>query len=728
MALEDFERELAQSQAEKSRKKRDRSRSKSRDRDKERRRHHHHHSHSHHSSRRDEVHVHDREDSRQSHKRSRREHGERKSGRIVEREQLEQAPGSVNSATKEEEDAWVEKGISAPAEQTSDGTIGGIGKGRPSHRDSWMEAPSALDVDYVQRKKSQPNSQRIAATEADYKLKIHEKELNQHLRDLEHGKEEADVHDRPDLDKPAQHEVKYTFGDAGSSWRMTKLKAVHRQAKESGRSVEDVATERYGDLRAFDDAREEEIEVDRRKMYGRDYVGKEKPSGELYQDRKLDNGIHREQNPSDAESEDEFEAAQDEVMMEKPAARTTVVLDQTALNKLKAQMMKAKLRRDPDAARLESEYNSAIAATTNSKPNDAIVLNKMESRMLTGGRKGEVNAIDNKRGRERGLVEENEDMSIEDMVRQERRTKTQRGGDSRAFAERIAKDAKFDTDHDYLDENAAKLSRTVQKSDVNLRNMAIEDYQKTARMLANCPLCHHEDTNPPTPPPAPLVSLATRVFLTLPTAPEITPYGLCATICPIAHHATLLACDDDEWEEIRNFQKSLTRFYSSQKPPMGVIFYENAAHEGRRRHASLEAIPLPLHLAETAPAFFKEAMLAADEEWTQHRKVIDTLAKAQGGGLGKMAFRKSLVAELPYFHVWFTLDGGFGHVVEDARRWPKGDLFAREILGGMLNVGPDVVKRQGRWKRGDGEMRERVDGFRKGWEKWDWTSVLLDVQ
>lgn len=81
-----------------------------------------------------------------------------------------------------------------------------------------------------------------------------------------------------------------------------------------------------------------------------------------------------------------------------------------------------------------------------------------------------------------------------------------------------------------------------------------------------------------------------------------------------------------------------------------AIFYENAARPGQMRHAALIAIPLPPELAETASAFFKEAILANDEEWAQHRKLIDTLAKARAG-LGKAAFRKTMAKEMPYFHV-----------------------------------------------------------------------------
>jgi hypothetical protein len=135
-------------------------------------------------------------------------------------------------------------------------------------------------------------------------------------------------------------------------------------------------------------------------------------------------------------------------------------------------------------------------------------------------------------------------------------------------------------------------------------------------------------------------------------------------------------------------------------------------------------VPLPYSLGETAPAFFKEAFLSTEEEWSQHKKIIDTLAKSKQG-LAKLAFRRSLVKEMPYFHVWFELDGGIGHIVEDQERWPRGDLFAREIVGGMLGLEPDVIKRQGRWQRGGGDDK-RVDAFKKVWRKFDWTRILTE--
>jgi hypothetical protein len=719
MGLEDFEKELAASKQKDEKK---------RDRDHEHRPKHHSSRHHRNEDDRDDGHRHKRsrhhrETSEERTRRKRREkEGRGSRSHRKQKDEQRQSHSSddedrltrkrkslhYNEDESSDDDATREKDY-APAdddildqqlEEAADADL---------QRDDWMKAPSSMDVDYVQRKKREEKTTYVAASaEQKHALKIHKAELNHHLADLKEDQETV-------LDEPAQREVSYTFGDAGAQWRMTKLKGIYRAAEETNRSVEEVAMEKYGDLRDFDEAREEEIELDRRKMYGQDYVGKVKPSGELFEERKLNAGIHR-----SSRDHDDEDLPQGEVVSDPRPSTNTVALNQTELNRLKAQMMKAKMKKAPNAAQLEAEYNAALTNSSGGgKERDVVVLNAMDNRMLAGGRQGEVTALTNKRGVERGLVKENEDMSIEDMVRQERRTKNQAGGEGLLLASQIAKDSKFDNDLDYIDDNASKLAARAPKSSVNLRNTAIQDYQKMNRILDSCPLCHHEDKSPPQPPVAPIVSLATRTFLTLPTEPEISDGG--AVIVPIQHRTNLLECDDDEWEEMRNFMKSLTRMYHDQG--RDVVFYENAATPGRKPHAALNAVPIPFELGDTAPAFFREAILTSDNEWSQHKPIIDTL-KASRAGLGKQAFRRSLAKEMPYFHVWFELDGGMGHIVEDERRWPKGDLFAREVLGGMLDVGMEVQKRQGRWVKGD----RRVEGWRKGWRKFDWTRVLTEGQ
>ena len=430
MTLEDFEKSLVESQ-EKRHERSDRERHRHRDRSKDRSRHHRHH-HRRHSSRSRERRSDRNHESRHSdenghrHKRS-RYHGDHDDDRdrAHKRRHRHESRDELNSEPRE----IVQQ---EPTTQLK--------------RDSWMEAPSALDVDYVHRRsrtglEEQPKPKML---QADFDLKLHNREINTHLRDLKDGKAMEELEN-----EPAQHEVDYTFGDAGSQWRMTKLKAIYGEAETSGKSVEEVAIERLGDLRSFDDAREEEAELDRRERYGEGYVGKDKPSGELFQERKLEQGVRRGSQEHVRDPEEELKASGQGMPMEtEPPQRTTQHLDLTALNRLKAQMMKAKLKKSPDAAELEQKYNEAAAAMSNSKESDVVVLGVMENRMLAGKR-NEVKAVENRRGRERGQVEENEDMSIEDMVREERRTRGQHGANGQRIADRIARDSKFEVRPEY---------------------------------------------------------------------------------------------------------------------------------------------------------------------------------------------------------------------------------------------------------------------------------------
>ena len=193
--------------------------------------------------------------------------------------------------------------------------------------------------------------------------------------------------------------------------------------------------------------------------------------------------------------------------------------------------------------------------------------------------------------------------------------------------------------------------------------------------------------------------------------------------------------------------KALTRAYHArdQMP----LFYENAARPRSYPHALLVVAPMPATLHATAPGFFREALLAQAPEWSQHRKLIDTRAMARERGYGRNAFRRSLAKEMPYFHVWFDLDGGLGHVVEDEggdgdeaedeygggggggswKKWPKGDRFAREVLGSILGVETiGKMRREGRWGEDGGrEGRERLAQWKNkwNWEQWDWTKALV---
>jgi hypothetical protein len=366
--------------------------------------HHHRHHHSHHRSPSGSR-------SRHHHKRSRRDD---------EDPDRERRHKSRRESHKEEKATPLDTaitGASAAAPETVSSPA--------LKRDAWMTEPAADFVDYTQKgiRKSVPQS----VAKPDYRPIIHKNELN---RQLKEGKS---------LDEYAADSnvegVGYTFGDSGSKWRMTKLKRIYEAAAEQGKAVEQLAMEKYGDLRFFDEAREEEMELERKEMYGTGRKdAKDKPTGELYADRvrKLQAEQRRRE---DIESKE-----QGRLMEAVPNPVTTAVLDQTALNKMQAVLMKAQLRGDPEAKKLEGEYNAALQASqqANSKGSGVVVLNAMHSRELAGleGRMGRE-VLQGKKGR----VIENEDMSIEDMLREEKRTRGQGAG--KMMAERISRDGKF---------------------------------------------------------------------------------------------------------------------------------------------------------------------------------------------------------------------------------------------------------------------------------------------
>ncbi|TGZ82872.1 hypothetical protein EX30DRAFT_339137 [Ascodesmis nigricans] len=680
-----------------------RHRSRSRDRHRESSGRHHSHrssrSHRSHSRNRDSTSKRDRDRDQDRHRHHRRrkrsrDDTDRERHHKLRKQTPEAIAATSNIIVDDDADEWVE----AEAEET----ISTLNKSpipteapQPApKRDAWMLEPSALDIDYTQRgsrKKTPPKT-----STPDYAPIIHKNELNKQLvagKSLE------------EYTAPSTDAVTYTFGDEGSKWRMSKLRRVYEFAKEEGRTVDDVALERYGDLKLFDNAREEEMELERRETYGRDRVdAKDQPTGELYAERvrkmEVTEKLHSERQGRILEtlpSKSEGTA---------PATATGPVVSQSTLNRMRAALMKAQLRGDPKAPEMEKEYNAALTASRQpaAPQSDTVVLSAMDTRQIAG--------LSTRVGREvvetkNGKLVENADMSISDMVRAERLSKNQ--SSSKEFAERISRDAKFNDDLEYMDENAEKLAKRIQKNEISIKNMAVNEYKKVSRILDQCPLCEHEDR----PPLASVISLATRVFLSLPPEPEVVQGG--AVIVPIQHHKNMLECDDDEWEEVRNFMKSLTRHYAALNPPQSVIFYESSLALHSHPHAYITAVPLPGDVQGLAPAYFKEAILASAPEWSTHQKILSTENK------GKMGFRRTMSKDMPYFHVWFTIDGGMGHVVEDERLWPRGDGFAREVLAGMIGAEKEVVRKRGRW----GRNKEREEKWKRGWDQWDWSKVLV---
>jgi len=293
------------------------------------------------------------------------------------------------------------------------------------------------------------------------------------------------------------------------------------------------------------------------------------------------------------------------------------------------------------------------------------------------------------------------------------------------FAQSIMTDGGFVNDLDYMDDNAEKLGRQKMRSDAMKRQFAIQDYKRTQKALASCPYCYGEDDSLPK---APMVALGTRVYLSCTLHEELVP-GHCL-IVPMQHHLTMLEGDDDVWDEIRNFMKSLMQMYAEDDK--GVVFYETVISLKWQKHSVIECVPVPWEQFDVLPGYFKESILMSEAEWSQHKKLID-FASRPGG------FRRMMVPNLPYFMVQFDYKGekGYGHVIEgsgetigdeeglDEGEKGGGDFpryFAGEIIGNILEL---EARRWRRPRRVDfGKNKERVARFKKDYDRFDWTGLI----
>ncbi|KAI0304345.1 CwfJ C-terminus 1-domain-containing protein-like protein [Multifurca ochricompacta] len=425
-------------------------------------------------------------------------------------------------------------------------------------------------------------------------------------------------------------------------------------------------------------------------------------------------------------------------------------LSPSSLNRLQAKVLRAKLTGGPDAEKLEKEYEEEMQRASGTHTNeDGIqtrtrveVLPTLDARgrlydvghgkddgqVLPGNRKKKekVETRDPKTGEIVRYNADDDTTTLGELLRQEKFNAgmaDQKNLDMQ-FAHSIMTDGGFVNDLEYMDDNAEKLGRQKMRSDAMKRQFAIQDYKRTQKALASCPFCYGEDDSLPK---APMVALGTRVYLSCSLHEELTP-GHCL-IVPIQHHLTMLEGDDDVWDEVRNFMKSIMRMYAEEDK--GVVFYETVISLKWQKHSVIECVPVPWEQFDVLPGYFKESILMSEAEWSQHKKLID-FATRPGG------FRRMMVPNLPYFMVQFDYKGekGYGHVIEgsggtageeelDEGEKGGGDFpryFAGEIIGNLLELEPR------RWRhprRQDfGRNKERVTKFKKVFDRFDWTGLM----
>ncbi|XP_035578935.1 CWF19-like protein 2 isoform X2 [Zalophus californianus] len=293
-------------------------------------------------------------------------------------------------------------------------------------------------------------------------------------------------------------------------------------------------------------------------------------------------------------------------------------------------------------------------------------------------------------------------LSLNDLVKNEKMGTAE--NQNKLFM-RMASKFMGKTDGDYYTLDDLFVSKAAEREpsgeeEENQRRKAIAEHQSLAAQMERCLYCLDSSQFPK----HLIVAIGVKVYLCLPNFRSLTE-GHCL-IVPLQHHRAATLLDEDVWEEIQMFRKSLVKMFEDKG--LDCIFLET--HMGMKKHCHMvyECIPLPKEVGEMAPIYFKKAIMESDEEWSMNKKLIDLSSKD---------IRKSVPRGLPYFAVDFGLQGGFAHVIEDQHKFPH--YFGKEIIGGMLDIEPRL------WRKGIREsfedQRKKALQFAQWWKPFDFT-------
>ncbi|KAK2587296.1 hypothetical protein KPH14_003018 [Odynerus spinipes] len=197
-----------------------------------------------------------------------------------------------------------------------------------------------------------------------------------------------------------------------------------------------------------------------------------------------------------------------------------------------------------------------------------------------------------------------------------------------------------------------------------------------------------------------IIAMDSHICLSLPTRISLVP-GHCV-LTPVQHIACQLQLDEDIWEKMKIFKQILIKMFMDKKQT--PIFFEIYKNRHRFPHMQLECVPLPDESADLAPMYFKKALLECETEWAINKKIVD---------LQNKDLRRAIPNGLPYFMVQFGNNGGYAHVIEDERMFPTN--FAEEIIGGILDLDHNLWRKPK--KETFEQQREKVLEFTKMWDE-----------
>ncbi|KAM9468571.1 CWF19-like protein 2 isoform 1-T1 [Clarias gariepinus] len=463
-----------------------------------------------------------------------------------------------------------------------------------------------------------------------------------------------------------------------------------------------------------DDDGDGDVPAWRKKMEKTDGVKKKEESGtQKSEEERRTTPVEKSSSESeDEEEEEEVRLLTDEEMNKLGAKLLKAeLMGNTALmDSLKAQLEAARKARENHANKPKQERVSV-----REEAEQEVVLFRTDQSGRSWPVSGPSGPVEPKGGRRKKKAIEthvsgervryfadDDSLDLKEMVRREKMTSAQ---DQNALYSRMAAKmmGKQDGDNYTLDDmfvsSAAQREREG-LDDERARTRAMGEGRSLAARMDKCPFCF---TNAELPKHL-VVAIGAKVYLCLPNSVSLAE-GHCL-IAPLQHHCCSTGLDEDVWNEVQMFRKSLVQMFDSLE--LDCVFLETHMNPKKRMHMLYECIPLPRELGDMAPIYFKKAIMECDEEWAMNKKVVDLASKN---------IRQAVPRGLPYFSVDFGLQGGFAHVIENQDKFPY--YFGKEVLGGMLDLEPR------RWRKPIREnfddQRKKVLQFSQWWKPFDCT-------
>ncbi|XP_022241343.1 CWF19-like protein 2 isoform X1 [Limulus polyphemus] len=632
-------------------------------------------------------------------------------------------------------------------------------------REEWMDlSPSAIPTvnsDEFREKKrleKKKKNKELITEKQDYKVR----ELNPYWK---HGGTGLPQEETAET-------TRHQTGDAGLSWLRRAYRRIKEKAQEENRSMEDVAAERWGSLERLESmlAKSEEFSKELKNAdrisnkSGRESTRKygskmSKPVDDdtyvaLHQNHSSFHGepyVKKSRMPQVSSSvsrwkKKEFIVTDNAVSCEASESRKlledshqssevtsnetkTVVLSEKEMNELGAKIVKAEILGNTEYAnKLKAQLQAAkeaketmpqanISSKRKSNTEDVVLVRsdgKGFYKPVMGAYKTEqfnqkkqkVKTHDAEGSRVRYFADDDK-FSLQQLFEKEKGTTAD---DQNADFANIAGKMKVKVTEDYdLDDmftsDVAK-KQTATMSQARERSLAILEQRKLREALEQCPYCidsHKMQKHL-------LISMGSKSYLCLPLYQPLTE-GHCL-IVPISHISSATLLDEDVWNEIMLFRKALTKMF--RELDKDVVFIETSMRLKHKPHMYIECIPISTEEGDTAPIYFKKAILECETEWSQNKKLVD---------LSKKDIRHSVPKGLPYFSVDFGLQGGFAHVIEDERLFPF--YFGKEIIGGMLDLEPQLWRKPK--KENFENQRKKVLQFSEWWNRYDFTEKRQEL-